>query len=191
MNSIVFVGGVHGAGKTTISRQLAESLPASHVTAGALIRESAGLGRIAGAAGVSNKAVTDVDANQALLLHGLDVYRARIGSGPIVLDGHFSLLSSSGAVVEIPTAIYRAIGPLAVLLVEADGGVIHKRLIKRDGQAPTHAIISLLAARERARAETVCADLKIPMFSIRGDTATQSVAPTVSLQIRTILAGSL
>src|SRR2546425_12769037 len=41
--------------------------------------------------GVGDKAVPDVDANQTLLLRGLDLYRARIGVGPILLDGHFSL----------------------------------------------------------------------------------------------------
>ena len=39
---IVFVGGIHGVGKTTVSRLLAELLPAKHVTAGALIRATAG-----------------------------------------------------------------------------------------------------------------------------------------------------
>ena len=38
---IVLVGGVHGSGKTTICGLIAESYPAAHVTAGALIREAA------------------------------------------------------------------------------------------------------------------------------------------------------
>jgi Mg-chelatase subunit ChlI len=39
--AMVFVGGIHGVGKTTISRALAALLPAAHVTAGSLIRETA------------------------------------------------------------------------------------------------------------------------------------------------------
>ena len=38
---IVFIGGIHGAGKTTVSRLLAGLLSASHITAGGLIRETA------------------------------------------------------------------------------------------------------------------------------------------------------
>jgi cytidylate kinase len=37
----VFAGGIHRAGKTTLGRLLAEMLSTSHVTAGALIRETA------------------------------------------------------------------------------------------------------------------------------------------------------
>ena len=39
---IIFVGGVHGAGKTTISRLLADTLGVAHVTAGTLIQEQYG-----------------------------------------------------------------------------------------------------------------------------------------------------
>ena len=114
---IVFVGGIHGAGKTTVSRLLTGLLSASHITAGGLIRETASAAHTV-TIGVGNKAVPDVDANQALLFAAL-LYRARIGSGPILLYGHFSLLDPGGTVIGIPLAVYEAIAPVAVLLVEA------------------------------------------------------------------------
>jgi len=99
-----------------VSRQLAVLLSASHVTAGTLIRETAGSQTVT--VGLGNKLVPDLNANQALLLQGLRAYRRRF-NGPIVLDGHFSLLEQDGAVVAVPLAIYRAIAPVAVVLVQA------------------------------------------------------------------------
>jgi adenylate kinase len=186
---IVFVGGIHGAGKTTVSRLLAGLLSASHITAGGLIRETASVAHTV-TVGVGDKAVPDVDANQALLLRGLDLYRARIGVGPILLDGHFSLLDPSGAVVGIPMAVYHAISPAAVLLVEADAQTVHDRLMRRDGAAAPLGTVSLLASRERECAEAVCAALRIPMWTIAGDTMAEQTAEAAASYLRQFLDGA-
>lgn len=189
MNSIVFVGGIHGAGKTTVSRLLAGLVSASHITAGGLIRETAGAGHTV-TTGVGDKAVPDVNANQALLLRGLDLYRARIGSGPILLDGHFSLLDPSGAVVGIPMAVYEAIGPVAVLLVEAAAETVHSRLVQRDGAAAPLETVTVLASRERECAGAVCTALKIPMWTVAGDTMAEQAAETAAAHLRPLLVGA-
>jgi adenylate kinase len=188
MNPIVFVGGIHGVGKTTLSRLVAERLSASHVTAGGLIRETASASHIV-TVGIGNKAVPDVDANQELLLRGLERYRSRV-AGPILLDGHFSLLDQSGKVVEIPMTVYEAIAPVAVLLVEADDHVVRERLIERDGAAPPMTAISLLAERERACAEAVGSGLRIPILSSRGDTHRHLAADSAALELRPLLVGT-
>jgi hypothetical protein len=64
-------------------------------------------------------------------------------------------------------AVYEAIAPVAVLLVEAEHRIIHDR--KRDGEAPPVSTMSKLAARERECAQTVCAELRIPMWTVSGD----------------------
>jgi adenylate kinase len=170
MSPTIFIGGVHGAGKTTFSKELVRLLGASHVTAGGLIRESASSSaRVT--VGIGDKAVPDVDANQLLLLRGLGVFRARIGPSPVLLDGHFVLLDATGAIAEIPLAVYEVIAPCAVLLVEADAGTIRRRLLERDGEAPTSATLAELMVRERAHAEHVCAALGLPLWSIAGAVA--------------------
>lgn len=184
---IIFVGGIHGAGKTTMSRPLAARLSATHVTAGALIRETAGSETVT--VGVGDKAVPDVDTNQALLLRGLDVYRRRV-AGPIVLDGHFSLLSPSGDVVAIPPAVYLAIAPTAIILVEADSQVVRDRLAERDGAAPPLTTVLLLAERERAAAEAACAALDVPMLVVRGDGMPDEAAQTAASRLRPLLSGA-
>ena len=82
MSVTVFVAGIHGAGKSTICRELARLIGASHATAGDLIRANATTEVTAGV-----KAVPDVDANQELLLRGLAMHRAA-SAAPLLLDGH-------------------------------------------------------------------------------------------------------
>ena len=67
MSVTIFIAGIHGAGKSTISRELAKLLGASHVTAGDLIRASASA---TNKVTVGVKAVPNVDANQQLLIRG-------------------------------------------------------------------------------------------------------------------------
>src|SRR5258705_13818706 len=99
---LVFVGGVHGSGKTTLSRLLAGLIPASHVTAGSLIREASSADHVV-TVGTQDKAVPDVDANQAILLRGLAAYQRRTAFDirPLLLDGHFTLVSASGAIESV------------------------------------------------------------------------------------------
>ena len=187
---IVFVGGIHGVGKTTISRQLAELLGAGHVTAGALIRETADPGTTV-TVGAGNKAVPHVDDNQTLLLRGLESYRARNGhtARPLLLDGHFSLLDPNGDVVEVPVEVFAAIGPVAVLLIEATHATVHRRLVERDAEAPSPERISALAHRERARATEVSVFLKVPMWIVSGEEAPEREAARAATHLRPLLVG--
>lgn len=189
MTVILFVGGVHGAGKTTISTLLAERLRAFHVTAGQLIRETAGSNYSVTTA-PGNKTVSNVDANQELLLQGLDLCKARVGRGTIILDGHFSLLSSDESVSVIPLSVFRAIAPVGVLLVESENAKIHARLVSRDpDHAPSVAVLAMLSLRERLQAETVCADLRIWLEVVRGDGVSVDSAESVVPRLERLLEG--
>lgn len=185
--AIVFVGGIHGAGKTTVSRLLGLALSASHVTAGTLIRESAGRETIT-SAGIGNKAVPDMHANQELLLRGLALYRART-PGPIVLDGHFCLMKPDGTVVAVPRAVFEAIAPVAVVLIESEPAVVHTRLLGRDGAAPQLIAIGSLSERERFEARTVSMALKIPMLAVRGDVPADKASEVAASQLLPLLRG--
>ena len=183
MSVTIFVAGIHGAGKSTISRELAKLLGASHVTAGDLIRANA---TAANEVTVGVKAVPNVDANQQRLIRGLAVYRAG-NVGPLLLDGHFTLLKPDGAIAEIPVAVYHAIAPVAVILVETDAVAIHSRLMERDKEAAPVAIITELARLERAQAERVCGHLKIPLLAVPGDAAADGAAVAAASFVRPIL----
>lgn len=188
---VVFVGGVHGSGKTTLSRVIAEALPATHVTAGALIREAAAPGHVV-TVGAQDKAVPDLDANQAVLLRGLSAYQARTADDtrPLLLDGHFTLMNPAGEIVEVPSAVFRAIAPVVVLLVESKAEIVHQRLAGRALEAPSAETIARLAGRERERAIETAASLKIPLFTVAGDGEVEQEGHAVVLQLRHLVGGA-
>jgi adenylate kinase len=66
----------------------------------------------------TRKSVANVDENQGRLLLALEQRRRRRRN--MLLDGHFSLLDATGRIVHIPVAVFRAIEPAALLLVEAE-----------------------------------------------------------------------
>ncbi|MFN8091124.1 MAG: ATP-binding protein [Vicinamibacteria bacterium] len=185
MSLTLFVGGIHGVGKSTFSRELCTLIGASHVTAGELIRENAtGMDRLT----IGGKAVPSVDANQRLLLRGLELYRARV-AGPILLDGHFALLGPTGGILEIPVAVYEAIAPAGVILIEAKLATVHARLLKRDGTAPPEVTLAELAKGERSNAERVCAHLGISLWAACGDASPHEAAASVAPSVRVLLGG--
>lgn len=180
------MGGVHGVGKTTISRLLADTLGGAHVTAGTLIQELNGPSETE-TKGLINKGVSDVHQNQELLLQALEAHRSRDVAIPLLLDGHFSLLNPDGDVVVIPIKVFTAIGPIAVLLIEANHRTVHHRLLNRDKIAPSLATIVRLARCEREQATKVSASLTVPMWILSGDDLPERVVAAATTQLRPLL----
>ena len=185
LQPVVFVGGVHGSGKSTLSRLLAEIVPAAHVTAGALIREASAPGYVV-TVGAQDKAVPNVDENQAVLLRGLRAYRDRTPRDGrlLLLDGHFTLLDAQGQVVEVSSDVFKAIAPVAVLLVEANARMVHERLAARATDAPSLEIIERLAERERRRATATSEGLGVPLWTLAGDGIPEQAAHGVVSRLR-------
>lgn len=186
MSNLVFVGGIHGAGKTTISRRAATLLSAVHASAGSLIAEAARRQVITVSAG--SKAVRDIDWNQALLLQGLASLRERI-SGPLVVDGHLCLMNGRGEITEITVEVFKAIKPAAMLLVNADPVIVHARLLARGGEVLSLDVVRTLAAREAAHAAAVAGALGIPIVEARGDGDPDDAAMAAAARLRVFVEG--
>ena len=80
--TIIFVGGVHGVGKTTFCQRLAAESGYSHFAASSLIKQKKET-----AISTVSKNVTDIPSNQELLLEAISDLEASI----IILDGHFTI----------------------------------------------------------------------------------------------------
>lgn len=155
---IVFMGGIHGAGKTYICRELAPLIAARHLTAGELIAEARSR--------VPRKEVNDVDANQALLVAAIDGLRAAVPR--LLLDGHFCVLTAGGHAMPIDVAVFRRIGPQVLLVLAVSPDDAARRLISRDSEHYPAELLAFLQHEELSHARTVGAALGVPLHILDG-----------------------
>ena len=152
-NRIVFIGGVHGVGKTYFCEILADQFDAEHVTASSLIGRHVKQSK--------NKTVPDVEKNQLILAE--ELYRYKTDRCILLLDGHFCLISSTSEIKDVPLITFEAISPYAIILLKDNPSSIVTRLSQRDGQAYNLNLISALQDREHERANLVSEALKVPI----------------------------
>ncbi|HDY87969.1 MAG TPA: AAA family ATPase [bacterium] len=150
-NRIVFIGGVHGVGKTYFCKKLADQFDTEHVTASSLIMRHVKK--------FKNKTVPDVEKNQLILAEELSLYKT--DRRTILLDGHFCLLSSTSDIKDVPLSTFEAISPYAIILLKDNPSSIVTRLSQRDGQAYNLNLVSALQDREHERANLVSEALKV------------------------------
>lgn len=120
----IFVGGVHGVGKTFTTKPACAKLGLLHATASKLISEERGL-----ATWDAEKAVSEVSENQAALIAAAK----RIGNSgaTLVLDGHFVLRRSPGEFERLPVDVFQALDCASILLIRAPVPVLLDRLQAR------------------------------------------------------------
>lgn len=151
---LLFVGGIHGIGKSTFSKSVASSLGVSCLSSGQLISQylSAVLS--------SEKGVDHVSENQAFLLQAL---RSSSDKGPLILDGHFCLLDKADAIQAIPEIIFKEISPSAVIVLHDNVEAIRSRLLKRDNRDHTERTLREFQEAELNHAKHVCETFHFPL----------------------------
>lgn len=120
---MIFVGGVHGVGKTSFCKRICERYDISSYTASQLISRTT--------EPLSNKKVEDVAGNQNVLLNALQ--ELRVGNTWFILDGHFCLLTHDGTVARIPEPTFVELHPRAIIVLVDSEERIQGRLLARDG----------------------------------------------------------
>jgi adenylate kinase len=155
--SVLFVGGVHGVGKSSTCRQVAEQVGVVYRTASEILRTK-------GAAAVSRatKVVADLDANQQLLISGVEELSK---NGSLLLDGHFTLLTPNG-VEPIPISVFSHLGLGAIALFTDEPGRIADRLLARDGRAPALDQLAEQQAREISHARLVAQSMSLEVLTL-------------------------
>jgi adenylate kinase len=155
IHQIIFVGGIHGVGKTEFCQRVAQHFNIDHVAASTLIRQ-AGQSIIPG-----QKQVEAVSKNQDLLIQSLREYRSH--SKFFLLDGHFCLIDKNSNIQEIPLATFIQIAPRAVILLTDEPNTIADRIAARDGTVQDVYFTSEFQDHELNHAKFVCGNLNIPI----------------------------
>ncbi|SOD19768.1 ATP-binding protein [Pedobacter xixiisoli] len=123
-NNIIFVGGIHGVGKSTLCKQLCLDFNLEYLSASELIKWS----EINSDA--KNKKVRDIPSTQNRLINGL-IENVEV-DGNYILDGHYCLLNAEGIASNVPLSLFSAINPRLFCLVTGNVTEIQKGLEERD-----------------------------------------------------------
>ena len=156
---MIFIGGIHGAGKSTLCNKVKNDFAIDSFTASQLIREVSG--DMAG----KNKLVKDVDDNQAKLIQQLKKYSEK---GHFILDGHFTLLNKKKNIEKIPVNVFQQMNPSHMFLIDTQPQTILERLQQRDSKTYNITLINRMRAEEIQHAKTISEELNIPLYIIDG-----------------------
>ena len=164
---LVFVGGIHGAGKTTLARALSLSLDATHYSAGQLLTR-----RYPDSHG-SRKSVTDVEFNQAEILEwlrGVDP-----STDVLFLDGHFSLLGPDREIIDVPIEAFESLSPQVLFFVDTSLKEIQARLRIRDDEVYSLELLEDLRSASLRHAKEVSKATGAPLKILPSGTPMEEV----------------
>jgi len=157
---IIFIGGIHGVGKGTVCKYLAEKYHITHYSSSEILKWS----EISDA---SNKKVKDFDHTQSRLLNGINYH---IPENEVsILDGHFCLLSSKGIPTKINEDIFERISPIVIGVLTEDIAIIKQRLDSRDKTEYEESILNKMQKLEILQARKIGRLLNIPYCQITND----------------------
>lgn len=166
MKNIVFIGGIHGVGKSFFAENVKKYIPAI---------ESLSCSSVLNWVDPTQKEVENVYVNQDRLIQNLrkiiDVDK------PYLLDGHFCLKNKEGEIENIPLETFKAINPEFIILLEEDIEVICKRLSARDGKFYDSEFLARMASFEYNWATEVARELGVSIHVIRSSEFKQMIAP--------------
>lgn len=146
---LIFLGGVHGVGKTSMCTNVSKKFGLKVISASAIIRSEREY-----PSSDSRTAVSNVGGNQGLLVRGMQRL-VNDAPGRYLLDGHFALRTLSGTIEEIDTDVFKAIAVSGLICLFDDPAAIAQRLAARDGVVHDVIAISELQSAELRSAKSV------------------------------------
>lgn len=164
----IFLGGVHGVGKSFLASQLPDELDIYHASASDLIKQELQQPNWG-----SDKMVGDAAGNQALLAAAVN--RENDCGVRLLLDGHFVLKNNQGEYIYLGSDVFSSLNLKAVILLEAPPQVVRDRISKRDDRDEDIESIKRFLEAERSQAQKVCSALKIPLEILIEPTAQELI----------------
>lgn len=158
----IFVAGVHGAGKTTLTQKLrAKGLPIISKSISDLIRQA---GKEIEA---TNKKTEDIKNNQELWKKELK--KMDVGNKILLLDGHFSLLNEEGNVVPLGAETFEGTHMKKIILVSPPVDTVLSRLELRDNHTLDKKRMIKFMTIEKELAQKCSLEKEIPLLIVSND----------------------
>jgi adenylate kinase len=155
---IIFVGGIHGVGKTWLCQRLGDTMAIDHFSASQLIMNLKD-----DKSYDTNKSVKNISGNQDILLNAIKKY---IGLDvPAVLDGHFCLLNSKHEIEQIPMETFIGIEPIAIIVLYDAIENISQKISGRDGIIYDYDLLSYFQDEEIKYSKYVAEYLRVPYLT--------------------------
>jgi adenylate kinase len=158
--NLIFITGVHGVGKTTLSKKIATKFNLLYLNAGEIIRDGKKV-----KAQNKSKVVSNIKDNQILLLEGLKKYT---GHQWLLLDGHLTLINKMYEVEKIDAGFIHKIDPKGIILLTNKPAQILKNLKKRDSKDYDIKLIANQQDLEIGYAQQLAGQLKIGLLTVNG-----------------------
>ncbi|MCL6750760.1 AAA family ATPase [Nostoc sp. CCCryo 231-06] len=151
---IIFVGGVHGVGKTNLCKNIELRFNIEHFSASNLItREKA-------EEHLRNKQVENIAGNQDILVKSINKYLKN--DNTYLIDGHFCLLNKDNEITKIPYSTFEGISPSAIIVLFEEPENISTRLSSRDSIKHDLPLLRSFQEQEIYYAEYIRDKLNIP-----------------------------
>lgn len=155
-NNIVFIGGIHGIGKSTLCKDICKHIEIEYLSASAILKW------VEVSPNLKNKKVENIDYTQNRLLKGLGQTVQK--NKYYLLDGHFCLLNSNEEVCKVPRETFLGIRPILLLVVTGSIHEVNQRLLKRDGNDYPMQTLSTMQEKEITYAKEIAETLEIPFL---------------------------
>lgn len=153
----VFIGGIHGVGKTTICKDCFIPLTYHWVTASSLINAY-------GAETDRNKRVSNIKKNQEILIEQFSIEKKIYKR--LILDGHYCLLNKNNQIEQIALDVFERMEFTNLILLKSDSENIVKRLSMRDTKQWDINFINQFQCQEERHAQYVSRELSIQLQTV-------------------------
>lgn len=156
MPNIIFLSGIHGTGKTTLGKDLSTRLNIPFASSSDIIK------KLSTQNWTQQKRVSGISSNQDILISGIKRFFSN--QKKIILDGHFTLLNSTGKIELIPDSTFLKLNLNTIIVCTLDVHAIQKRLYDRDSTLYSFELLNEFQQNEIIQAQKIANQLSIPIF---------------------------
>lgn len=156
--NIIFIGGIHGVGKSTICKVVTDMLEIEYLSASQVLkwREIK--------TDYKDKKVEDIDYTQDKLIIGLN--EIVVSDKFYLLDGHFCLFNNLGEINRVPLETFTSIKPILICTIIGNPNEIARKLSSRDHKQYDPNRLLLMQEEEKSYGDSVAKYLQVNYLEI-------------------------